>query len=220
MKIDIIPVQKSFPFSLPFLFLLFVTSIILVTCSTTGNQRSERTSASIADVQKDIRNVHVNINNTNNSLEKLTQENQSDPKKYFKQYSSNVKKMEKSGKELLEHTEKMSAQGKDYFAEWRVQGDGYSNPDIQSLSEQRRADLSTAFAEISNSSVGVKGALRVYMNDIEEIQTYLSNDLTPAGIESIRPIANKAIGDGNYLNEAIAPVSEALASAKAALAQN
>jgi len=63
----------------------------------------------------------------------------------------------------------MHAQGKEYFEEWRIQGDSYSNPQIQSLSEQRRADLSTAFAGISNASVGIKGALRAYMTDIEEI---------------------------------------------------
>jgi hypothetical protein len=48
---------------------------------------------------------------------------------------------------------------------------------------------------------------------------YLSNDLTPAGIESIRPVATKAINDGDYLAAAISPVSDALANAKSAMEQ-
>jgi len=218
-------IMKSFITSTRFFFnfklslLLLVSTIFLAACSTSGNQRSLKTSASIAEVEKDISTVVMQINATNNSLTKLTQNEQGDPKKSFKKYSSNVKKMEKDGKQLLEHTEKMRSQGKEYFDEWRIQGDTYSNQQIQSLSEQRRADLSTAFAEISNASVGIKGALKAYMTDIEEIKMYLSNDLTEAGIASISPVAAKAIGDGDYLADAIAPVSDALANAKSALAQ-
>lgn len=206
-------------FTTPLQTFLLASSLFLGACSTTGNERSEKTSASISDVEQDISKVLQQINTTNTSLKSLTQSNPSDPKKSFKKYSDNVSKMGKSGEQLLEHTEKMRAQGKEYFEEWRTEGNNYTNPQIQSLSEQRRADLNTAFAEISNSSVGVKGALKAYMTDIEEINKYLSNDLTPAGIESISPVAASAIAAGESLKNSVMPVSQSLANAKAALSQ-
>jgi hypothetical protein len=56
------------------------------------------------------------------------------------------------------------------------------------------------------------------MSDNSEIRTYLSNDLTPKGIESISAVADKAIHDGENLKGAAQPVLTALDRAKAELA--
>jgi hypothetical protein len=100
-----------------------------------------------------------------------------------------------------------------------MQGNTYTNPQIQALSEQRRADLSEIFAKIAQAGVGVKGALKAYVSDIEQIRTYLSTDLTPKGIEAITPTVRKAIDDGAYLKDAVKPVLDAIADARAELAQ-
>ena len=113
----------------------------------------------------------------------------------------------------------MSAQGKEYFDEWRTQGSAYANPEIQALSEQRRDELSAVFARIPEASAGVKGAIQAYMSDISEIETFLSNDLTPKGVEAITPIARKAVTDGANLKDAINPVLYAISTARTELKQ-
>jgi len=100
------------------------------------------------------------------------------------------------------------------FTEWQVQGDTYTNPEIQALSEQRRSDLSAIFTEISDASIGVKGAFKAYMSDITEIRTYLSTDLTPKGIEAITPVTQKAGTDGDNLKQAVTPVLTAIGKAR------
>ena len=100
-----------------------------------------------------------------------------------------------------------------------MQGNTYTNPRIQALSEQRRADLTAVFANIAESSVGVKGALKAYMSDLRQIRTYLSTDLTPKGIESITPTVQQAIVDGDNLKEAIKPVLSSMDDARGELAQ-
>ena len=75
------------------------------------------------------------------------------------------------------------------------------------------------YAKIPEASVGVKGALKSYLSDIREIQKYLSNDLTPQGIESIRPTAQKALKDGDNPKEAIKPVLTAIDRGKAEMTQ-
>jgi hypothetical protein len=39
---------------------------------------------------------------------------------------------------------------------------------------------------------------------------YLANDLTPQGIEAIRPVAQRAVRDGDSLKETIKPVLAAI----------
>jgi hypothetical protein len=57
------------------------------------------------------------------------------------------------------------------------------------------------------------------MANIKEIQTYLSNDFTPKGVEAITPVAPKAARDGDSLKDAVNPVLSAIGSARAELAQ-
>jgi hypothetical protein len=199
--------------------LLLGSITFLSGCATTGMERSEKTGTTMMVVEQDIQQAVVQVDATRASLEDLIRPGQSDVKMSFEKYSANVDKMDSLGKRLFEHADKMSAQGKDYFEEWRKQGNTYTNSQIQALSEQRRSDLSMVFAKIPEASVGVKGAFKAYMSDNREIRTYLSNDLTPKGVETITPIAQKAVQDGDNLKESVKPVLSAIDAARAELNQ-
>jgi hypothetical protein len=198
--------------------LLLVAITSLGGCATTSLQRSETAGTNMAVVEQDIKQAVIQANVTGAALEDLVTPGQSDLKKAFEKYSANVDRMEEMGKRLFKHADKMNAHGKEYFEEWRKQGDTYTNPEIQALSEQRRADLNAFFLKISEASVGVNGAFKAYMSDITQIRTYLSSELTPKGVEAIAPVARKAIKDGDTLKDTVNQVLSALGSARAELA--
>lgn len=201
-----------------FTTLLFGAITFMGGCATTGMERSASTSTSMKTVERDIREAAAQVDATGVSLNELINPGQGNAKKAFAKYSDNVAKMEQIGKRLLKHTDEMSARGKDYFEEWDKQKNTYTNPQIRELSEQRRADLGEIYAQIPAASVGVKGAFNAYLSDIQEIQKYLSNDLTPKGIEAIAPVAQKAVSDGERLKTAVEPVLSAIARVRAELA--
>jgi hypothetical protein len=188
-------------------------------CAKTGMQRSAKAGTTMQTVENDIKQVISQVDITGASLQDLIRPGQPDAKKAFKKYTANVEKMEGMEKRFFEHTDKMRVQGKEYFEEWRTDGNTYTNPQIQALGEQRRADLSADFVRISEASVGVKGSFNAYMSDLKEIQNYLSNDLTPKGVEAISPIAQQAVMDGTSLQAAIYPVLNAVSNARGELTQ-
>jgi hypothetical protein len=188
-------------------------------CGTTGRQRSNDTRGTMKEVELDYTNAIAQLDATGESLNNIVSANQPDENKALQVYSDNVNKMRNIEKRVFEQSDEMRTRQKNYFEEWRMQGNTYSNPQIQALSEQRRADLSESFTNIANASVGVRGAFKAYVSDITQIQTYLSTDLTPKGIGAITPTAQQAVADGAGLKSAIAPVLDAIASARAELAQ-
>jgi hypothetical protein len=188
----------------------------LTGCATTGIDRATKTTNTMQRVESDYRQASIRIDATNASLEKLITMTAGDTKKAFSDYSDNVDKMENLGKLLDKHTEKMSTQRNEYFTEWES---SYTNPEIRELSEQRRIELRENYARIPEASIGVKGDLKSYLGDIRDIQKFLSNDLTPNGIETIRPIALKAVTDGDSLKESIKPVLAAIDRVKAGMIQ-
>lgn len=207
--------SESFRLSLAIGVLFFLSSC----ATTTGSDRAEKTTTKMESVDSEIREAITQIDETGTSLQSLIDPGQSDMKDAFETYSENVAKMDELGKNLIKHTDEMSARGKDYFDEWKKQGDNYTNPQIREASEKRGAALNTVFRNISDSSIGIKGSFIAYMNDIREVQTFLSNDLTNKGIASITPVAQKAIRDGASLKSAVVPVLAALDSARSELAQ-
>ena len=189
---------------------LLGTSAFLGGCATTGMDRSEKTSNSIRDVDSEIRKLIVQIDVTSLSLDNLVNSSTPDLKKNFDSYTDNVSKLEKNGKREIKRMDEMKANSKEYFAEWEKQGSAYSNPEIRELSDERRNNLAAVYARVPESAAGVRGAYFDYLKDLKEIQIYLSNDLTPKGIEAITPVTQKTVQHKENLKASLRPVIAAL----------
>lgn len=198
-------------------FLGVITFLIgCATTPTTSMDRATKTTTSMQAVEADYKQASVQIDATSTSLEDLIKPGQTDMKKAYGAYAGNVEKMEQLGKRLDMHTEQMRSRGQAYFAEWET---SYTSPEIRELSERRRNEMREIYAKIPEASIGVSGALKSYLTDIKDIQTYLSNDLTPQGIETMRPMAQKAVTDGDNLKETVKPVLTAIDRVKTEMTQ-
>jgi len=200
-----------------FTMLLVGTAAFLGGCATTGMQRSVKTSNSIQDVDNEIRKMIVQIDVTGTALDSLVVPGNPDLKKSFNSYSDNLVKLDREGKRTLKRVEEMKSQSKEYFSEWEKQGDAFTNPQIRELSEERRSRLANIYAQVPAAGAGIKGAYHAYLTDLKEIQLFLSNDLTPKGIESIAPVTQKSIQDREDLKASLRPLIYALDEIKAEL---
>lgn len=193
-----------------FTMFLLGTASFLGGCATTGMDRSENTSSSIQDVDSEMRKMVVQIDLTSASLESLVKSDQSGLKKAFGSYSDNVSKLEKEGSRTIKRLDEMKLNSGKYFDEWEKQGIAYKNPQIREQSEERRLKLAGIYARIPAAGAGVKVSYLAAMADLKEIRIYLSNDLTPKGIETITPVATKTIQDLEALKTSLHPVISAL----------
>lgn len=196
---------------------LLSTATLLGGCATTGIDRSVKTSNSISDVESDMKRVIVQIDATSSSLDSLVKPENPDLKKTFTTYSDNLENLDSDGKRLIKRMDEMSANSKEYFEEWKTSGVAYKNPEISALSEERRGKLATIYAQVPTAGAGVKSAYLAYLSDLKEIKSYLSNDLTPKGIETITPTAQKSIEDKAALKESLQKVLSALDDIKGEL---
>jgi len=200
-----------------FTLMLLGAAAFLSGCATTGMDRSVDTSNSIKEVDGEIRKMIVQIDVTGTSLDSLVMVGQPDRKKSFDKYSDELSRLEKEGKRVLKRVDEMKSRSKEYFSEWEKQGDAFTNPQIRELSEERRSNLAQIYAQVPAAGVGIKGSYHAYLTDLKEIQQYLSNDLTPKGIEGIGPVAQKSVQDRDALKESLKPLIAALDEIKTEL---
>jgi hypothetical protein len=201
------------------LTLFLVMTFTVVSCSTTGIQRSENLQTSLETVDNDIKLIVVQLDAIGASLDELTRPGQSDVRKAFDVYSDNVSKIEKMEKDFANHADKMVENGKTYFQEWEKNGAKYDNPEIQRSSDERRAALSEIYDEIGKNNVGVKEAFRIYVSDVTEIQSYMSNDLTTRGITTISSLSDNTVRNGNRLKSELQSLRSAIEDARAEMRQ-
>ena len=205
--------------------MLFLLAIVIMAavgmagCATTGMERSTKAQTSMTEMDGNIKLLLVQLDATEASLRELVKPDNSDVKKAFQLFSENTSKLDQLEQSFTRHTNEMHTRGNDYFEEWQKEGDNYKNPRIQKLSEQRRLELSRTYGEIAINSIGVKERLNAYVSDLKEIQTYLSNDLTPKGIQAIEPLTREITRKGSGLKYEIMDVQAAVNRANASMAQ-
>ncbi|MFH5830944.1 DUF2959 family protein [Halalkalibaculum sp. DA384] len=199
--------------------LLIIAALVITSCASTGMQRSQDTRTTMETMDNDIQEASRQLDATEASLEALMRPSQTDVKQAFESYSENVEKMVAMEKKFAKHAEEMKAKGIEYFEEWEKEGNEYNNPQIQQLSEQRRAALGKIYDKIAENSIGVDEAFKTYTSDVKEIQTFLSNDLTTKGISAIAPTSEEVVKDGNRLKYAMQDLQTAIQNARAEMSQ-
>jgi hypothetical protein len=200
--------------------LLLIAAFGITSCASTGMQRSQDTQTTMETMDNDIQEASRQLDDTGVSLDELMRPGQTDIARAFETYKDNVGKMESMEKRFAKHAEQMKAQGIDYFDEWEKEGTEYKNPQIQHLSDQRRAELEEIYDKIAENSIGVDEAFKSYVSDIKEIQTFLSNDLTTKGIAAIGPTSEKVVSEGDSLKYAIQQLQAAIQDVQVEMAQS
>ena len=201
--------------------LLGLAAIFAVSaCSTTGMQRSEEVQSSMQTVDNDIKEIVVQIDAINSSLDELTKPGQADLKRAFDLFSDNASEIKKMETGFSKNSVRMEESGETYFEEWDKDNQKYDNPEIQKRSDERREELGRTYDKIAQYNVGVKEAFVSYVSDINEIERFLSNDLTGDGIDSITPISDKAMNNGSHLKSELQNLQSAIEEARLKMRQS
>ena len=189
-------------------------------CSTTGMQRSEDVQSTMQSVDNDIKLIVVQLDAIGASLDELTKPGQADTREAFDLFSDNASKIKKMERDFAKNAGQMEDAGKVYFKEWEKNNLKYDNPEIQQRSNERRDALGQTYDKIAENNVGVKEAFKTYVSDINEIERFLSNDLTRDGINSISTISGKVVNNGAHLKNELRSLQSAIEDARREMGQS
>ena len=185
--------------------LLSITAIASFSgCGTTsGYKQADKTGEGIADFREAIVNGKKAIDATMKSLDQVAVSATTDPRKAFEHYSKNVASLESAAKDARKCSQDVKEQGKTYFAQWEKQMAEVKNPDIRNLAVERKAKLQAAFETIRQYAEPLKAQFDPWMSDLKDLQKYLSNDLTIAGVDAAKPLFTKTEAEGREVQKSM-----------------
>ena len=206
--------KKFKNFSVLTLFAIFGA----MACTTSGIERSEDLQTALQLVDSDIKIITVQLDAINGSLDELVDSGQADVRKAFDVFTENSSKIEKMESDFAKHSDMVEDSGDTYFSKWDNKQNQYDNPEIQKHSDERRTELGRIFDDVTNNNTGIKETFQTYVSDVNEIQLYLSNDLTTNGIASIASLSNQTVHRGIYLKTELLELKAAIERARTEMA--
>ena len=166
-------------------------------CGTTaGYKQADKTGAGIAEFREEIVNGKKAVDATMQSLSEVAASATTNPRKAFEKFRDNVAGLESTAAKVRSRAESMKEKGQAYFKQWEQELATVSNPEIRSLAEQRKAKLQETFDSIRKYSEPLKVQFAPWMSNLKDLEKYLANDLTIAGVEAAKGLFTKTTSEG------------------------
>ena len=162
-----------------------VALALLSGCKSTGAEKVDQTSTRLDQFRTGVETLKGQVTGTADALAQVVATAATDPKPAFKEFSKQVDLVSSSTTKARTNLDKAQSEGAKLFEEWTKRLDTITDPDIRQASEKRRDDLKKALSSVAEEANPALTSLEAYVATTKDLHTYLSQDLTPAGIESI-----------------------------------
>lgn len=161
-----------------------------------GYKHADRTGASIAEFRDEILKVKKEVDATVAALDKVIATATVDPRKAFKEFDKAVPRLDDAAQKAKKRAEDMREKGQAYFKTWEEELAKVNDPDIRKLAEERRAKLQASFGSIKTFMEPARDQFNAWLAHLKDLQKYLANDLTIAGIDAAKDLIGKGKSEG------------------------
>lgn len=172
-------------------------------CKSTGADKVDETSTRLDQFKVAVGSLKGQLGSTSAALANVVESGSSDPKPAFKEFSKQVDAVSSSLAKARGNLERAQTEGAKLFEAWNKRLETITDADIRASSVKRRDELQKALSGVSEKTAPAMAGLDTFVVSAKDLQTYLSQDLTPAGIEAIE-------GKSKDLGKSAASISEDL----------
>jgi flagellar biosynthesis chaperone FliJ len=171
--------------------------------SAAGYKLADKVGEGIADCRDEIIDVKKAVDTAMAALDKIVAQAAADPRKAFKEFDKSVPKIEAAAAKARKRADEMRASGKEYFAAWEKGLAEVNDPKVRELAQQRKEKLQATFDNIKNHLTPAKEQFNSWLTNCKDLQKYLSQDLTIAGIDAGKDLFAKTKTDGMALQQTL-----------------
>jgi hypothetical protein len=190
--------------------LLASAALVVNGCKTTGYKQADKTGEGISNFRDEVINVQKAVADSLVALDQLVAQAATDPREAFKNFAKAVGDVESAAKKAKSRADTMRNRGEAYFKEWQDQLQTVANPEIRALAEERREELQKVFSSISDVMQDAKTKFEPFLADLMDLRTFLSTDLTIAGMDAAKDTVGQIRKEGRDVKTAIDKAVEEL----------
>jgi chromosome segregation ATPase len=196
---------------------LVALSLVMVGCATDkGRERSGKAVSSVADTRMAVLDADKEVKQSLDAIAKL-EAAPNDLLPAFNAYKTEVRDVKKQAANVRSAAADMRQRAAIYRSAWRAESETLSNEALKESAEARQKRIEERFDRVNQHYTELDAAFGPYIADLDDIQTFLSNDLTFNGVKAASPAIEKARKDGETLRAKLAEMTQVLENTKDAL---
>ena len=185
-----------------------LSSVVLLAfsaCHSTGVTRADDTAASMRAMHRELAAAPDKVTAVSKALDELAQDG-GDMKAEFAFLGRSVDALVTHRDEIRDLRSKVAASRARYTTAWENDLRSIADADLRRRAEDRHREVVSKFDQLAREADSGRAEFEPWMQRVLDVRTYLENDLTAAGIASVRDRVRE-IGNGTRaVNNRIAAV--------------
>jgi type IV pilus biogenesis protein CpaD/CtpE len=174
-----------------------------------GRERSGKAVGTLKETRAELANASKQVDEVLAAASGV-QSGQGDLKAAYDKYKKEVAQTEEAAQDSRKRAQDMRARSAEYQNKWQQEMSKVTNPDLKAAAQARAAKVRGRYEMISAKAQDARAAYEPFMTDLKDLQTYLSNDLTPAAVQAASPVFEKVNASGQVLKQKLAALRQEL----------
>jgi len=164
-----------------------------------GVRQTERLAKKADALIDEIETAQAQVRATLAAHDTLLFGNATDLRKPYRALDREIERTGKQREAVRRRAEQAKAESTDYFRAWAGSLPLIKNDELRERSEARLRDSRSRFDGIIQAGLDAAAAYEPFIGRLRDQWNYLTHDLNPSGIESLRPDAQQFAEEGERL---------------------
>jgi len=181
---------------------------------TGGEQRAGAAAGGLKETRNELSTARAQIDKTLFSMNRL-RDGQGQLQTEFTEFNAELKKTDEQAAKVRARAADMRTRATEYQTKWRQEVANIDDPALRAAANTRADKIRERYDAITAKANEVRTAYEPFIKQLKGVQTYLSNDLTPAGVQGAGDVFDRATANGKTVGEKIDAVIAELDSVAA-----
>lgn len=183
-------------------------------CASGNYHRADAASDSLREAEFRINAENHAIDGTITTLDDLINKPAPDLKPQFKAFSASVDRLIASAKRAEKAQKAADQKSAEYFRNWDKETASISFEAVRNQSVSRKTLVTNEFNTVNQRYRENQGVVEPLISYVRDIRTALSTDLTPGGLQAVKPLAENAEENARKVQTALAHLNGELAASR------
>jgi hypothetical protein len=170
--------------------------------SVPGVQRTATAVEGLNATAQELGNTRQTIGETLAAAQELSS-TQGDLLGPFQRFIGGRAKVDQADQQLAQRGEDMRARARDYITNWEVEVYGVEDPNLRTQADSRRSKVRADYGRIADATRSLRESMQPFRQQLGDLQTFLANDLTAAGVKAAAPSIQRATQSGQTVQQRI-----------------
>jgi DNA repair exonuclease SbcCD ATPase subunit len=190
---------------------------LLLGCATPNYRRAESAEKSAGALRAGIAELQQTTDWSLTTLQRFAAAENTDPRAIHLLLRQCVTELDRRGRRMTSQARRLRAHVGAYYDHWRNDLSVLTDEEMRQASAQRRNVLIDTYNRVPPLTKQAQQQLQTYLAQLRDLDRYLGNDLTPAGIQSAAPFIERASQTGHKLQTDLTTLTQELDTVAGAL---